>query len=125
MVPFRRIKQSWHTGTVLITHECRNCEAGFQDIIQQCIVNGNYWGGDWELDGDTYAIYDQSWPDHTLPAELLSSASAASATASSASSTGGAAAPTSQTVIVTTINGSPITETVSSSFLLGTLGTVI
>ena len=91
----------------------QHCQGGFNNIIQQCIVNGNYWGGTWTLDGETYTLSDQSWPDHTLPSELLSSASGArSQTQSSSSTTNGAAAGSgTTTTITTTINGSPITET--------------
>ena len=97
----------------------RNCEDAFQDIIQQCITGGNYWGGDWSLNGDIYAIYDQGWPDHILPADLISSYNTAQATSSgTVSSAGGAPTPGGQTVIVTTVNGSPITETVRFLILL-------
>lgn len=91
----------------------QHCQAGFNNIIQQCIINGKYWGGTWTLDGETYTLSDQSWPDHTLPAELLSSAGGAQLQTQSSSSTsnGAGAGSGTTTTITTTINGSPISET--------------
>jgi hypothetical protein len=59
-----------NTGTIIfnITRTDANqplqyCEAAFDDIITQCIEGGNYWGGTWSLNGETYSIYDSEYPD--------------------------------------------------------------
>ncbi|KAI4265444.1 MAG: hypothetical protein L6R38_009421, partial [Xanthoria sp. 2 TBL-2021] len=44
----------------------QGCQDGFQDIIGQCISNGNYWGGTWSLNGFTYAIYNKVYPSNGL-----------------------------------------------------------
>ena len=42
------------------------CEDGFNDIIQQCILNDNFWGGVWNLNGQTYKVYNQAFPSNPL-----------------------------------------------------------
>lgn len=32
------------------------CNDGLQNIIDQCISGGNYWGGEWSLNGFKYSI---------------------------------------------------------------------
>ncbi|KAL9039686.1 MAG: hypothetical protein Q9214_004778 [Letrouitia sp. 1 TL-2023] len=44
----------------------QNCLDGFQNIIDQCISGGNYWGGTWSLNGFTYAIYNHAYPSNGL-----------------------------------------------------------
>lgn len=44
----------------------QGCQDGFQNIIVQCISNGNYWGGTWSLNGFTYAIYNKVYPSNGL-----------------------------------------------------------
>lgn len=42
------------------------CKEGFQNIIDQCISGGNYWGGIWTLNGFTYSIYNKAYPANGL-----------------------------------------------------------
>lgn len=44
-----------------------NCQAGFQDIIDQCIVTSNYWGGTYTFNDFTYAISNAVYPSNGLP----------------------------------------------------------
>lgn len=44
----------------------QGCLDGFQNIIDQCISGGNYWGGTWSLNGFTYAIYNHAYPSNGL-----------------------------------------------------------
>lgn len=85
------------------------CQAAFEDIVSQCVTNGNYWGGAWSLDTEIYHIYDLGYPAHTLPSDLTTSRTSASSTSSSV------VVPAGATTLTTTLSGHPITETVSSS----------
>ena len=44
-----------------------NCEAGFQNIIDQCIVTSSYWGGSYTFNDFTYAISNAVYPSNGLP----------------------------------------------------------
>ena len=44
-----------------------NCQAGFQDIIDQCIVTSSYWGGSYTFNDFTYAISNAVYPSNGLP----------------------------------------------------------
>ena len=44
-----------------------NCQAGFQDIIDQCIVASSYWGGSYTFNDFTYAISNAVYPSNGLP----------------------------------------------------------
>lgn len=105
---------TFNTGSVIYNvtradenQQLQHCKDAFINIIEQCITGDNFWGGYWELDGETYAIYDQSWPEHTLPADLIASATQATPT-----STVDTSLPAGATVITSIIDGSPITATV-------------
>jgi hypothetical protein len=38
------------------TKDLQHCKDAFKNIIEQCISNGDYWGGRWSLGGETYSI---------------------------------------------------------------------
>ncbi|TPX17800.1 uncharacterized protein E0L32_002901 [Thyridium curvatum] len=42
------------------------CKDAFTNIIEQCITNGNYWGGVWSLNGETYNISNSAYPSNGL-----------------------------------------------------------
>jgi hypothetical protein len=42
------------------------CNEAFSNIIEQCIQNGNYWGGLWSLNGFTYAIANIVFPENGM-----------------------------------------------------------
>lgn len=44
----------------------QNCQDGFRNIVEQCILSGNYWGGTWSLNGFTYAIFNKVYPSNGL-----------------------------------------------------------
>ena len=44
-----------------------NCQAGFQDIIDQCIVTSSFWGGSYTFNDFTYAISNAIYPSNGLP----------------------------------------------------------
>lgn len=44
-----------------------NCQAGFQNIIDQCIATSNYWGGTYTFNDFTYAISNAVYPSNGLP----------------------------------------------------------
>ena len=64
-----------------------NCSAGFQDIIDQCIVTSSYWGGVYTYNDLTYAISNAVYPSNGLPSW------------DATSSGGGSATPTGTTVV--------------------------
>ncbi|KAL9101518.1 MAG: hypothetical protein Q9163_003228 [Psora crenata] len=76
----------------------KHCQDAFHNIVQECVLDGNFWGGRWELDGETYTIFNDGWPKYSLPPP-----------ASSPTSSG--AGIGTLTTITTTINNSPITQT--------------
>lgn len=99
---------TWNTASMIYNitrdddskpYDGNQCKGAFQNIIDQCITGDNYWGGDWELPGIYYAIYNSQWPAHTLPSDLNPSG-------------GGGNTPSGLTTIVTVFHGSTITETV-------------
>ncbi|KAL8793708.1 MAG: hypothetical protein Q9195_003649 [Heterodermia aff. obscurata] len=55
-----------------------NCQAGFQDIIDQCIVASSYWGGSYTFNDFTYAISNAVYPSNGLPSWDAASTSASS-----------------------------------------------
>lgn len=109
----------FNTGTLIYNvtrldgdQPLRYCKSAFKDIINQCIVSDSYWGGDWSLYGETYAIYDHPWPDHTLPAD---SAATATPTQEIFTVTAAISTPASSTTTVapsSTIERSSVTATV-------------
>jgi hypothetical protein len=108
---------TWNTGSQIYnvtrfdsSQPLQYCFDAFDNIITQCIENDNYWGGDWKVGNEIYAIYDSSWPEHVLQAELESSASSPAQDVSPSSAPD---PPAGATVLTTTIDGSPITQTVS------------
>jgi hypothetical protein len=108
---------TWNTGSQVYnvtrfdsSQPLQYCFDAFENIITQCIEKDNYWGGDWKLGNEIYAIYDSSWPEHVLQAELESSASSPAPSISPSSAPN---PPAGATVLTATIDGSPITQTVS------------
>ena len=87
------------------------CSDAFNNILEQCITGGSYWGGVWSLNGFTYtitnSIYEQT-PNNPLapgdaggpPPEPTPSASPSEA-----------APPAGATVITETVDGvaTPVT----------------
>ena len=73
-----------------------NCKVGFQNIIDQCITGDDYWGGDYEYDSFTYAIYNSVYPKDGLPPwdESTSSSTGSSTTSSTSSSTSSSSSST-------------------------------
>lgn len=112
---------TWNTGSQIYnvtridsSQPLQYCFDAFDNIITQCIENDNYWGGDWKLGNEIYAVYDSAWPEHVLQAELANPSSSSVEGASSAS----VEVPAGATIVTTTIDGSPITQTVSLSALI-------
>ncbi|KAF2451006.1 hypothetical protein P171DRAFT_439546 [Karstenula rhodostoma CBS 690.94] len=106
---------TWNTGSQIYnatrtdnSQPLQYCFDALDNIITQCIENDNYWGGDWKLGNEIYAIYDSTWPEHVLQAELESPSSSS---AQEAPSSPAPEAPAGATVVTTTIDGSPITQT--------------
>lgn len=48
------------------TQDLRYCQNAFKNIIEQCISKGNYWGGTWSLNGETYSISNSAFPGNPL-----------------------------------------------------------
>jgi hypothetical protein len=94
------------------TQPLQICNEGFHNIIDLCITGGNYWGGEWSLNGFKYtitnAIYDQT------PNNPLAPGDAGGPPAISLSTTAAAAAPPAGATVVTeTVDGNAIPVTVS------------
>ena len=109
-----------------------NCLAGFQNIIDQCIANSNYWGGTYTFNDFTYAISNAVYPSNGLPSwdattspapgsgTAISTAAAGSTTAASETSTldqGSTIAPPGPTQ---TSNGTPVTSVSGETVLTET-----
>ena len=43
-----------------------DCQEAFQNIIDQCITGGSYWGGTFNFNDKIYAIYNQNYPSNGL-----------------------------------------------------------
>lgn len=61
---------TFNTGTITFnitradpSKAIQNCTAAFDNIISQCIEDGNYWGGKYTLTGLLYSIYDSDYPN--------------------------------------------------------------
>ncbi|KAK3376674.1 hypothetical protein B0T24DRAFT_619309 [Lasiosphaeria ovina] len=48
------------------TQLLRHCQEAFTNIIDQCVVNGNFWGGTWSLDGEYYKLSNNAYPANGL-----------------------------------------------------------
>lgn len=48
------------------TKELENCQNAFHNIIEQCVQNGNFWGGSWSLNGFHYSIKNHVFPDNGI-----------------------------------------------------------
>lgn len=48
------------------TQELKYCKDAFSNILDQCITNGNYWGGSWSWEGETYQLSNSAYPDNGL-----------------------------------------------------------
>ncbi|KAK6416407.1 hypothetical protein LTR95_017455, partial [Oleoguttula sp. CCFEE 5521] len=86
----------------------QHCEDAFNDILDQCVDGGDFWGGVWSLDGESYDVTDNAYPDHTLPSDLTKTSAASS---SSQSGGAGTSLPASVTVVTTQVSGKAVTET--------------
>ncbi|KAK7178556.1 hypothetical protein DPSP01_014028 [Paraphaeosphaeria sporulosa] len=113
--PGSDIISTWNTGSQIYnvtrfdsSQPLQYCFDAFDNIITQCIENDNYWGGDWKLGNEIYAIYDSTWPEHVLEAELESPPSSSAQDVSPSSTPD---PPARATVVTTTIDGFPITQT--------------
>ncbi|KAL8798753.1 MAG: hypothetical protein Q9182_006414 [Xanthomendoza sp. 2 TL-2023] len=70
------------------SQDLQSCQDGFQNVIDQCISGGNYWGGKWSLDGFIYSIYNKAYPLNGLgPNDKGGSSSSGAASTSRSSST--------------------------------------
>ena len=89
------------------------CNDGLQNIIDQCISGGNYWGGEWSLNGFKYSIsnsiYDQT-PNNPLAPGDAGGPPPSSPSPSPSPTT--AASPSDATVITETVDGSEVAVTV-------------
>ena len=96
-----------------------NCLDDFNDIIDQCMVKNNYWGGK-IVDGDgvlTYAIYNSAYPSNGLSpydAGGPSQSSGSITSTTSASSAAGSSATLSQTTAAS-ISASATSSSLGSS----------
>ncbi|EEY16773.1 predicted protein [Verticillium alfalfae VaMs.102] len=48
------------------TKPLQHCMAAFNNILDQCVSNGNYWGGTWSHEGETYSISNSVSPENGL-----------------------------------------------------------
>jgi hypothetical protein len=94
--------------------DLKNCKEAFQNIIDQCISGGNFWGGEWSLNGFKYtisnSIYDQSPNNPLAPGD-----DGGPPTTPSSSIT--AAPPAGATVVTETVGGNAVPVTVSYRIL--------
>jgi hypothetical protein len=44
----------------------RHCKEAMKNIMHQCILDDNYWGGVWSLDGENYTIDNDNYLDYPL-----------------------------------------------------------
>ncbi|KAL5427176.1 hypothetical protein PMIN04_001451 [Paraphaeosphaeria minitans] len=90
------------------TQALQNCNDAFQNIIDQCISGGNYWGGEWSLNGFKYSIsnsiYDQTPNNPLAPGD-------AGGPLPTPSSSEAAAPPAGATVVTETIDGNAVPVT--------------
>ena len=88
----------------------QNCNDAFQNIIDQCISGGNYWGGEWSLNGFKYSItnsiYDQTPNNPLAPGDE-------GGPPATTSSSEAAAPPAGATVVTETVDGNLVPVTVS------------
>ena len=117
-----------------------DCQAGFQDIIDQCIVTSSYWGGSYTFNDFTYAISNAIYPSNGLPSwDATPSASGSQVTGPSTitslrptSTTQGSTSASSESITVfptstaatpgstQTSNGSPVTSVSGETILTET-----
>lgn len=48
------------------TQDLKYCKDAFSNILDQCITNGDYWGGSWSWEGETYQLSNSAYPDNGL-----------------------------------------------------------
>lgn len=48
------------------TKDLNYCKDAFNNILEQCVTNGNSWGGSWSLGGETYTISNSIYPENGL-----------------------------------------------------------
>ena len=116
-----------------------NCQAGFQDIIDQCIVTSSYWGGSYTFNDFTYAISNAIYPSNGLPSwDATPSATSSQVTGASTTilsgttSTQGSTSAVPESITVApastaaapgstqTSNGSPVTSVSGETILTET-----
>jgi hypothetical protein len=92
------------------TQTLQNCNEALQNIIDQCITGGNYWGGEWSLNGFKYtitnSIYDQTPNNPLAPGD-------GGGPPETSVSTTTVAAPAGATVVTETVDGNAVPVTVS------------
>ena len=98
--------------------EPAKCHTNFFSIIDQCIVNEEYWGGSFIAAGGalTYAIYNEAYPSNGLNIETMSGTMATSA--KSGTRSGSATKPATSDAVATT--GATLTGTIVGATLTGT-----
>lgn len=94
--------------------EIQYCEGAFQQIIDQCIAGGDYWGGEWVYDGFNYSIWNSIYEDQTSNNPLGPADDGGLPATASESAT--AALPAGATVITESVDGHPVPVTVSNPF---------
>ncbi|KAF7549466.1 hypothetical protein G7Z17_g6355 [Cylindrodendrum hubeiense] len=68
-----KLENTWNHGSIVYsitrednTKDLTHCQEAFNNIIDQCISNDNYWSGSWSLDGETYSISNSVYPENGL-----------------------------------------------------------
>lgn len=56
---FKRTRTS---ADISMTH----CNDAFTNIIEQCVLGESKWGGEWELDGQSYSITNNVYPENGI-----------------------------------------------------------
>ncbi|KAK0618716.1 hypothetical protein DIS24_g11595 [Lasiodiplodia hormozganensis] len=69
----QQLERSTNHGSVVYSIErtdntvpLRYCEEAFNNIIDECILDGNTWGGVFSFDGEVYNISNTVYPDNPL-----------------------------------------------------------
>ena len=90
-----------------------DCQVGFQEIIDQCIAGGNFWGGTFNFNDKIYTITNQNFPSNGLQAGDDGGPPLPGGSSTSSSSSSPASVPGESIVTETNTDGSLVTGTVS------------
>ncbi|KAF4545348.1 hypothetical protein BFW01_g9984 [Lasiodiplodia theobromae] len=70
---YQQLERSTNHGSVVYSIErtdntvpLKYCEEAFNNIIDECILDGNTWGGVFSFDGEVYNISNTVYPDNPL-----------------------------------------------------------